>query len=132
MYTISKKPFCLRHNLLLRKLKIHFIYYSDYNNFKILILKLLDFSFVSLLHAAYTRFICKYSQTWATNHFRIMTTVYNCLILGVRFSTVKEQSNLSTTTTCRQRPLFLGPNGGHCTQVWLYTNYYFLRLSFPI
>ncbi len=35
-----------------------------------------------------------YSQTWANDHLR-------------------------TTTTCQQRPLFLGPEGDRCTQVWL-------------
>ncbi len=25
-----------------------------------------------------------------------------------------------TTTTCQQRPLFLGPEGGRCKEVWLY------------
>ena len=23
-------------------------------------------------------------------------------------------------TTCQQQPLFFGPKGGHCTQIWLY------------
>ncbi len=28
-------------------------------------------------------------------------------------------NDLWTTTTCKQRPLFLGPKGGRCTQAWL-------------
>ena len=66
-----------------------------------------------------TKFRIMYSQTWVNDHLRIVTT---CLqrqpfkgpILNFYHITV-----LWTTTTCQQWPLFLGPEGGRCTQVWL-------------
>jgi len=42
--------------------------------------------------------LSKYSQTWANDHLRI-------------------------ATTCLQRPLFWGSEGGRCTQVWLYKRF---------
>ncbi len=37
-------------------------------------------------------------------------------------------NDLWTTITCQQRPLFLGPKGGRCTQVWLYLKCWWKRL----
>jgi len=36
-------------------------------------------------------------------------------------------------TTCQQRPQILGPEGGRCTQVWLYyDNLFFIEIQFEI
>jgi len=39
------------------------------------------------------------------------------MILSTRISWMY----LRTTNNCQQRPIFLGDNGGRCTQVWLYS-----------
>ncbi len=68
-----------------------------------------------------------YSQTWANDHLRIVTTcLQRPLFWGPNYI-FYNINDLQTTTTCQQRPLFLGPEGGRCTQVWLYI--YFLILN---
>ncbi len=70
--------------------------------------------YFSLKNDTSTFSFTNYSQTWANNHLRRATTIlWNFYYIN----------DLWTTTTC-QRPLFLGPEGGCCTQVWLYFQMY--------
>ncbi len=50
-----------------------------------------------------------YSQTWANDHLRIATTI---LWFHLDFYYIND---LWSTTTCQQRPLLLGPEGGRNT-----------------
>ncbi len=69
-------------------------------------------------------------QTLANNHIRIATTNQQQLPFGGPMLEFRYKNDLLTTTTCQQRPLFCGSSGGRCTQVWLFTNYMILILSF--
>ncbi len=60
-----------------------------------------------------------YSQTWANDLLRIATCLQRTLFWGPN-QTFYNKNNLRATTTCQQQPLFLDPDGGRCTQVWLY------------
>ncbi len=53
------------------------------------------------------------------NHLRIATTSLQRPPFCSSIWNIYYIDDLWTTTTCQQRPLFLGPEGGRCTQVWL-------------
>ena len=68
----------------------------------------------------YEAIIIRYSQTWVNDHHRIATT---CIQRPPFRSPVLNfycLTDLWTTTTYLQRPLFWGIEGGRCTLVWQY------------
>ncbi len=67
--------------------------------------KLIDFLPFLLLYL--------HSQTWANDHLRIATTI-------LQFRLVLHKWPLNYDH-CQKQPLFLSPEGGRCTQVWLYS-----------
>ncbi len=86
-----------------------------------------DFGYTFVEYFVFWTFIAMYhfkSQTWANNHLSILVTFYYGL-----YSIFYNINDLWITTTCQQRPLFLGREGGRCTQdcrhklkkVWLCT-----------
>jgi hypothetical protein len=59
---------------------------------------------------------CWYNQTWVNDHLLTATTILESQFMFLQHKPVP----LCTTTTCQQRPQILSPEGGRCTQVWLY------------
>ena len=69
-----------------------------------------------------------YSQTWVNDHLRIATTCQKqppfwSIILNFHYINDRWK-----TTTCQLQSLFFDPEGGRCTQVWLYTVIMCLKL----
>jgi hypothetical protein len=67
--------------------------------------------------------IVKYSQTCSNDHLRTMTTYQQrpAWFPPNYFSHQFHLNSLQTATISLRRPLFWGPKGGCCTQVWLCT-----------
>ncbi len=72
-------------------------------------------SFCHLIASFFTHF--KYNKTWATDHLSITT------------SSLWSHLELLLQKQPEQRPLFLGPEGGRCTQVWQYNNNHWCSFS---
>jgi hypothetical protein len=76
--------------------------------------------FIQIVFSSCVNHYCKNSQTCANDHLPTTTSLSPQWTQVIGKFIEENWITLCVATTSVQRPLFGGPEGGRCTQVWLY------------